>query len=187
MILPKARTENIVVQNLNGETLIYNLKTNQAVCLNETAAKVFEACDGGTSFEQVRRKCNFTDDLIHLALDKLNAEGLLEQDYASPLAGLSRREAIKRVGLTTLTVLPIISAIIAPTAANAASATCVANGTGVGNAVNPGNSCFNTTAPTASALCQAQRGSACCSGNAEFDGNPVPNQTPCVFACRCRA
>ena len=45
-IAPKARKENLVVQESNGEVLIYDLDTNKAFCLNETSALVWQACDG---------------------------------------------------------------------------------------------------------------------------------------------
>ena len=35
---PKIRTENTVIQEMKDETLVYDLKTNKAVCLNEMSA-----------------------------------------------------------------------------------------------------------------------------------------------------
>lgn len=37
---PKGRTNDIIVQELDGEVLIYNLKDNKAFCLNETSSLV---------------------------------------------------------------------------------------------------------------------------------------------------
>lgn len=75
--LPKARNENIVVQNLNDEVLIYDTITNQAFCLNETSAKVFNYCDGQTAFAELKSRYKYTDELIFLALDELKAKNLL--------------------------------------------------------------------------------------------------------------
>lgn len=122
MKLPKARTDNILEQNLKNETLIYDLQTHKALNLNETLTAVYKACDGKTSFEQLRRKHKFTDDFIYLALDELKNENLLgDVSYQSPFANASRREVIKKVGLATVMVLPIITGLIAPKAAQAAS------------------------------------------------------------------
>ena len=121
MNLPKAKTENIVVQQLNDETLIYNLTTNQAFCLNETAAKVFELCDGIATFDKLKTKYQLTDEIIYLALDGLKKDNLIESDYVSPFAGMNRREVIKKVGLTSMITLPILFSLVAPSAAQAAS------------------------------------------------------------------
>ena len=126
--LPRSRTADIVVQSLGNEVLIYDLKSHLAYNLNETSSVVYLACDGETSFDELRSKSNFTDYLIFLALEGLNKENLLESDsYRSPFAGLSRREVIKKVGLAAMITLPVITKLIAPTAATAASrTTCVA-------------------------------------------------------------
>jgi hypothetical protein len=119
--LPKAKNEHTVVQALGDEILIYNVRTNRAHCLNETAGKVFEACDGETTFEDLKRRFQFTDELIDLALDNLQKEDLLAADYVSPLAKMSRRKVIRKIGLTTLIALPTVFSLVAPTASRAAS------------------------------------------------------------------
>ena len=118
--LPPARTENIVVQNLESETLIYNLDTNKVFCLNETSALVYQACNGKTDFEDFKNNHKLTDEVIFLALDLLKKESLLEERFVSPLAGMKRREVIKKIGLTSVIALPIISSLMAPTSAMAA-------------------------------------------------------------------
>jgi hypothetical protein len=42
---PISRQSNVVVQEIEGEVLIYDLKVNQAYCLNQTSALVFQLCD----------------------------------------------------------------------------------------------------------------------------------------------
>ncbi|HRH41621.1 MAG TPA: PqqD family protein [Pyrinomonadaceae bacterium] len=128
--LPIAKTDNLVIQNLENEIVIYDLTTNKAFCLNETSAIVFQACDGKTDFDQLKSKSNFTHDLIHLTLAELEKQKLIEfeTDYVSPLAGMTRREAVRKVGLATMIALPVISSLVAPSAINAASGVCVASG-----------------------------------------------------------
>lgn len=121
-ILPKARTENIVVQDLKNETLIYDLITNKAFNLNQTLSIVFNACDGIMTFAELKRKYKFADDFIHLALDELKSENLLAENHQSPFAGINRRDVIKKVGFASLFVLPLISGLVAPQAIQAASA-----------------------------------------------------------------
>ena len=122
--LPKIR-ENLLVQDLADEILIYDLSADKMFCLNSTARTVFNACDGNIEFAALKIASNLTDEIIHLSLDELKKQNLLADDYASPFIGLNRREVIKKVGLSTMFALPVITARAAPTAAQTAS-NCVA-------------------------------------------------------------
>jgi hypothetical protein len=124
MKLPKARTENLLEQNLEKETLIYDLTVDKAFNLNETLTIVYKACGQNTAFGELRRKHKFTDDFIYLALDELKRKNLLADEYDSPFESTSRREVIKKIGLASMIALPIISSLVAPSAANAASGSC---------------------------------------------------------------
>ncbi|MEK7725308.1 MAG: PqqD family protein [Acidobacteriota bacterium] len=131
---PLCRKDNIVVQELEGEVLVYDLSDNRAVCLNETSALIWQACDGSKTpaeiSEFISKKLNTTanEDLVWLALDQLKKENLIENSDALPnhFAGMSRREAIKKVGLSSLIALPVIMAVTSPAAA-AAGSFCGAN------------------------------------------------------------
>lgn len=72
MNLPQAKTENIVIQKLDKETLIYDLIHNRAFCLNETAANVFNACDGMKTFDDLKRQYDYSDELIDFSLNELS-------------------------------------------------------------------------------------------------------------------
>lgn len=45
MDVSKTRNENIVVQEMAAELLIYVLKTNKAFCLDETSALIYQFCN----------------------------------------------------------------------------------------------------------------------------------------------
>jgi hypothetical protein len=136
-VAPQSRKNEIVVQDLNGEVLIYDLKSNKAFCLNETSALVWQACDGTKSVSEISqaisKKLNepANEDLVWLALDQLKQENLLENsdEIASGFNGMSRREAIRKVGLGTMIALPFVTGLIAPSAAMAQSlaAICAAS------------------------------------------------------------
>ena len=121
---PLSRKENIVVQELEGEVLVYDLGNNKAFCLNETSAIVWEACDGNRSISEisdfVAKKTNSSasEELVWLALDQLKKEALINnpQDLEISFNGLSRREAIRKVGFASLVALPVIMAVTAPNA-----------------------------------------------------------------------
>ena len=175
MNTPKTRNENIVVQEMDNEILIYDLKENKAFCLNETSAMIWQLCDGKHSIAEMSlslsKKLNqpMTDDLIWLALDNFKKDNLLEdsQKFEIDFNGLTRRQVVKKIGFSSLIVLPVIASLVAPAAAATASllpntaacnfnpaacqsnncvpnaiggTTCCAAGTGSPSGVNPGNS-----------------------------------------------
>lgn len=121
--LPPARVNNLVVQELATELLVYDSKNDKAFCLNDTLKIVFQACDGKTCFAELKAKHGLTDDLIFLALDELRGANLLEEGhlYKSPWAGLSRRDVLAKIGVASLIALPAILSTTVPTPAQAAS------------------------------------------------------------------
>lgn len=131
---PLSREKDLVVQDLNGEVLIYDLKKNKAFCLNETSSLVWQLCNGKRTVSEITRlingklKSSANEDLVWLALDQLKKENLLANgDQIVPnFGGLSRREVIRKVGLGTMVAIPVVSALVAPTAANAQS--CLGDG-----------------------------------------------------------
>lgn len=126
IILPPARN-NIVVQNAGKDLLVYDLATHKAYLLNETSAKVFNACNGNTSLKEVERKHQLPEDLIYLTLDELWTNGLIEGNKINYFNNQSRRDVIKKVGLATLVAFPVITAVTAPTAIQAGSGVCSEN------------------------------------------------------------
>lgn len=136
---PISRQEELVVQELKGEILIYDLRTDKAFCLNETSGLVWQMCDGTRSAAEISRELSsqlntkIGEDVVWLALDLLKKENLLSNaDNVKPdFGGVTRREAIKKAGLASMIALPVIASLIAPTAAMAQSgglaATCATN------------------------------------------------------------
>jgi len=126
---PTAKFDNLVIQELSDEILIYNLENNKAFSLNETSKLVWQNCDGQKEVTQIASevgkslKQEIPADLVWLALDGLKNEGLVnfEGDEKSAFAGFNRREVIKRVGLATMVALPLIGSITAPSASHAQS------------------------------------------------------------------
>lgn len=126
---PSVRRNNLVVQEISDELMICDLNENKAFCLNETSAIVWQLCDGKKSLGQISkelgRQLNTPPDegLVWLALNQLKINKLLENsaDIEDKYLGMSRREVIKKVGFGTMIALPLVSSIVAPTSANAAS------------------------------------------------------------------
>lgn len=157
--LPIIPTRNLVVQTVGKELLVYDLTKHRVFNLNETSALVFNACDGQTSFEALKHRYELTDDLIHFALRELKTNGLLEDYRSDYFAGLSRREVVRRIGVTCAAALPLIVGITAPTAANAQSITCTPDAGDGGN----GAACHCSRAIDLF-LCNTTRGADCKAG-----------------------
>lgn len=131
-IKPIGLKNNILVQQLDKELLLYDLARDKVFCLNDTSMIIWSLCDGKNSVEDIRReislqlKTNISEEMIWLALDKLKNEKLLSnhQEITIDFNGLNRRELIKKVGLSTMAALPLILTIVSPNAAVAQSQSC---------------------------------------------------------------
>lgn len=133
--MPRSRTEKLIVQETSDETLVYDLAKHKAHCLNRSAAAVWSMCDGRSTVTQAASVLNerfglpADERIVHLALDHLAKAKLLDDGHESlPDVGSSRREVIQRIGLIggLAIALPLVSSIVAPMAA--AAATCIPNG-----------------------------------------------------------
>lgn len=141
---PLARKERITTEQLVGETLVYDLNRHKAHCLNSTAAAVWKYCDGETGVSQMADRLHnelgvpADESIVHMALRQLNAAGLIEAEPVDlpqfPVP--SRREISRRLSLRAALVLPLVTSILVPTAAQAASGGVPQNGgsPGGGNA-----------------------------------------------------
>jgi hypothetical protein len=126
--LPKARKDKLIIKELADETLVYDLENDQAHCLNSTAARVWQHCDGQRSVteiaqslaEQTNTKADET--IVWFALDQFGKSNLLESAPTTPpqFGGMNRRQLVRNVGLVAL-ALPVIMSISSPTAAQTAS------------------------------------------------------------------
>jgi hypothetical protein len=135
------------------EILVYDMETNKAHCLNETAAFVWRACDGTNSVSDIKRlfdkKSGKTVDenLVWLAIDQLNESNLLAEQIKADFNGQTRRQIIKKIGLAAVIAFPVVSSLVAPTAALAVGCSGVANGTAcTGGACCAGTCCAGLTA-----------------------------------------
>lgn len=165
--LPRARQKDLVIQDFNDEVLLYDLIENKAFCLNETAAAVWRHCDGSRTVDTIADSLttklgkNVRSDLVWLALDDLQKKGLVEDVPAAPfyVSGLSRRGAIKSIGMGALVALPVVTALIAPTAVYANSAcmtggSCTCMDSAMGGDV--GTICSSTSVACNDANCRCQ-------------------------------
>jgi hypothetical protein len=156
---PKARRNQLVIKELASETLVYDESNHRAHCLNQTAAFVWRHCDGRTSLPALARlleketNASVPEHTVRLAIKQLEESRLLEASTSRPIwVGLSRREMVRTIGITAV-ALPIVTSIVAPTAASAATCAVLGQpctgGPGQGTCCpgllcDPGNTCVHT-------------------------------------------
>ena len=130
--LPQARRSGLIVEELPGEVLVYDSESDSALCLNKTAGQVWKHCDGKTTPARmahlIEKEFQITggDEVVALALERLEKSHLLTSKLAPHHSGISRRDLVRRVGIAAALV-PVITLILVPTAR--AQATCRATGT----------------------------------------------------------
>ena len=126
-LMPHARQDELVVEELPDETLVYDLKRHKAHCLNRTSALAWSRCDGRTTVAEVaallERELKIPADeaVVWMALDRLGRVHLLKEQVTLPAdsARYSRREVLRTLrrvaGISLL--LPVIESIVSPLAA----------------------------------------------------------------------
>ena len=125
---PRAREESLIIKTLSDEVLVYDLNADKAHCLNRTAAFVWNNCDGRKSVSEIARllreelQAPVDENVVWLALDQLEKFKLLQEHAAKPanVNGMSRRQLVRSLGLVAIS-LPLITSIVAPTPAQAAT------------------------------------------------------------------
>ena len=133
-ITPRARTTELLIEELENELLVYDLASDRAHRLNATAATVFRHADGTRTVADLvdvlgeQAGVDADEDLVLITLDGLVEAGLVEDYEQRPTkdARASRRRFIGKVGAVGAAAasLPVVHSIVAPTVAQAQSPCC---------------------------------------------------------------
>ncbi|MFN2500516.1 MAG: PqqD family protein [Pyrinomonadaceae bacterium] len=155
---PMARQNGLVVQEMPDEVLVYDLDSNKAHCLNQSAAIVWKSCDGSNSVADIVRQFEsngggkVTEDFVWLAIDQLNENGLLMNGVTPKFQGQSRRQVLKTIGLASMVALPVIASLAAPSNALGA-VSCACTGTPTSNNCAARTGCPSTTNCNPNGVC----------------------------------
>jgi hypothetical protein len=140
---PKARTEGVLTEQVDGELLVFDHENTVACRLNATAALVWRSCNGKRSIRAITKilAAEFgeiaDEDQVVIALDSLVKHGLIESGYEpreATATRITRRRFMRRAGAISLATfaLPIVSSMVVPSAAAAASGGMEPYGYGLG-------------------------------------------------------
>jgi hypothetical protein len=123
----------LIVRQIAGEVIVYDCDLHRAHCLNRAAGIVFRHCDGETDIEELAQLLRAEtgapadEGSARLAVDELGKAGLLDGppgDRGSRSG--SRRQLLRQASLVSAALLPLVSTLTVPAAAQTA-ATCVAS------------------------------------------------------------
>jgi hypothetical protein len=126
-VIPLAREDGLLVEQVDSETVVYDTYTMQAHCLGPIAAAIFASADGHTSLELLAAHAqDATGETVRLddveaALDQLSEARLLDEPDDDRRS--SRRQVIRR-GATfgaALAGAALVTSIHTPVAAAAVS------------------------------------------------------------------
>jgi hypothetical protein len=186
--LPQARAIELVVTELDGEQLVYDLGLHKMHHLNRISMLVWEACDGKTTAGQVmdrlRELDNQTvDDVLWLALGQLQSASLLDESYDSPggAGSYSRRSLLKKGLIGGAVALPVLSSLVAPSA--------IAHASNCSNTTGRLNGCvcssdFNCISPSTCCTGAVPNAGHCGVANGQANATCVQNSDCCSNNCQ---
>jgi hypothetical protein len=125
------RVEGVQIERTADEILALKEGSLEAHALNQSAAAVYDLCDGSTSKSEmaaeIHRRTGLPADeeIVDLALSELVETGLVMlDDPDSPSAG-TRRALIRRLALssTLALMLPVVETVVVPPRVQAQSPT----------------------------------------------------------------
>ncbi len=128
---PVTRKDNLHVEQLPNETVIYDRLNHQAHCLNRTVFTIWESADGTKSVDQLAAVLTekfgvpLSRDLVLFSLNELKKVNLLQSPakLASEEELPSRRQIGRKLALAgaSAALLPFVASLVAPTPAMARS------------------------------------------------------------------
>jgi hypothetical protein len=131
---PRARTDDVVVEEVDGELLIYDRVSKRAHCLSGVAARVWRACDGERDMDALSTELELDPALVKDALTELELNLLLDTpelevmkashpdghcgDCSGSGHGITRRQLGKKSAMVggAVAAAPLILSVTAPTA-----------------------------------------------------------------------
>jgi hypothetical protein len=118
--------EHLSIQQIGTETLVYDERRHLAFCLNGSSSVIWHLANGERSIAQISQAASLelgtpiSEELVSFALKELQKDGLVRPTpVAAAAKTISRRAMLQRLGAGGAMFLPIVSAIVAPTAAQA--------------------------------------------------------------------
>jgi hypothetical protein len=125
---PRRIREHISIQQIGTETLVYDEHRHKAFCLNQSSSVIWLLASGDNSIARIAEMASATlkaavnEEFVLFALAELRKDGLLlPASTVEAKPAISRRALLQRLGIGGALLLPVVAAIVAPSAAQAYS------------------------------------------------------------------
>jgi Coenzyme PQQ synthesis protein D (PqqD) len=118
---PIARSEDLLVEELGDELLVYDRGCDEAHSLDASAAAIWRACDGTKPVSAIASDLVLEEAVVQSTVEQLGELGLLLPG-SFETAGHSRRALLRHglvAGAAGVAAVPVIRSIVAPSAAQA--------------------------------------------------------------------
>jgi hypothetical protein len=127
---PRKVSQELSIQHVGAETLIYDESRHLAFCLNRVSSAVWNRCDGVRSVPEIAAELSaefgkpVSEEIVLLALHQLEKDQLIEPRSDTPVSPelldlASRRQLLIKLGYGAALMVPFIAIIAAPKAAQA--------------------------------------------------------------------
>jgi hypothetical protein len=121
------RVEDVLIERMADEILVMKEESMEAHALNQSAATVYDLCDGNTSKSEmaaeIHRRTGLPADeeIVDLALAELVETGLVTLDRPKSEPPVTRRSLIRRLTLssTLALLLPVVETVTVPAVTHA--------------------------------------------------------------------
>jgi Coenzyme PQQ synthesis protein D (PqqD) len=118
------RVEGVQIERAADEILVMKEGSLEAHALNQSAAAVYELCDGNTSKSEIAAEIHrrtglpADEEIVDLALSELVETGLVVLDDPESRLAVTRRALIRRLALssTLALMLPVVETVVVPPA-----------------------------------------------------------------------
>ncbi len=117
------KSNQLIVEKLGDELMLYDQTRKQAFCLNQKAAFVWQHCDGKTTVAEIAAQLAqslgepIDESLVEFALQTLSQDGLLDTTTLAPFVSteITRRDLMQKIGLRAAVALPVVTALMVAT------------------------------------------------------------------------
>lgn len=135
--MPRARRDELLVQVVSDELMVFDSTSERASVLNATAAFVWNHADGTRSVSDIAAAMSesfqtpIDTRVVWYAIDQLSKKNLMQDRAPVPAqyAHLTRRDLLTKAGwVGAALAIPVVITILAPTPAHAQSCALLPNG-----------------------------------------------------------
>ena len=124
----RLQSENLLIEELPNELMIFDPARNKAFCLNQTAAFVWRHANGKNSVAEIANRLAqpsgkpVDEGVVWFALEVLEKDGLLGSSMAPPpTAHVTRRDLLHKMGVGAIALPAVTVLFVSPAKAHASS------------------------------------------------------------------